>query len=61
VLMHTVEDAFLNQLFTEKRISIVHGTDWLVSPVNGVLSILLFVALGVGLNRYRRRDGKIVG
>lgn len=53
VLMHTVEDAFLNQLFTERHISIVPGTDWLVSPVNGLVSIALFIALGVGLNRYR--------
>lgn len=54
VLMHMVEDAFVNQLFTEKHISIVPGTDWLVSPVNGVVSILLFVAVGIGLNRHRK-------
>ena len=54
VLMHMVEDAFLNQLFTEKHISIVPGTDWLVSPLNGLVSIFLFVAVGVGLNRYRK-------
>lgn len=55
VLMHMVEDAFLNQLFTEGHIRIVPGTDWLVSPVNGLISILLFVAVGVGLRRLRRR------
>lgn len=54
VLMHMVEDAFLNQLFTKKHISIVPGTDWLVSPVNGLIGIILFVAVGVGLNRYRK-------
>lgn len=54
VLMHTVEDAFLNQLFTENHISIVPGTDWLVSPVHGLISIVLFVAAGIGLNRYRK-------
>jgi hypothetical protein len=54
VLMHMVEDTFLNQLITEQRISIVPGTDWLVSPVNGLISIFLFAAVGVGLNRYRR-------
>jgi hypothetical protein len=59
VLMHMVEDAFLNQLFTEQRISIVPGTDWLVSPVNGLVSIALFIALGVGLNRYRRARGQV--
>ncbi len=54
VLMHTVEDAFVNQLITERHISIVPGTDWLVSPVSGLIGIFLFVAAGIGLNRYRR-------
>lgn len=53
VLMHMVEDAFLNQLFTEQHIRIVPGTDWLVSPVNGLISISLFVALAVGLRQLR--------
>ena len=55
VLMHMVEDAFLNQLFTENHIRIVPGTDWLVSPVNGLISIFLFIALGVGLRQLRKR------
>jgi membrane protease YdiL (CAAX protease family) len=55
VLMHMVEDAFLNQLFTEHHIQIIPGTDWLVSPVNGLISILLFIALGVGLRQLRKR------
>jgi len=55
VLMHMVEDAFLNQLFTEHHMRVVPGTDWLVSPVNGLVSISLFVALGVGLRQLRRR------
>jgi hypothetical protein len=55
VLMHAVEDAFLNQLFTERHIQIVPGTDWLVSPVNGLISILLFIAVGVGLRQLRKR------
>jgi hypothetical protein len=54
VLMHSVEDAFVNPLFTQQRIVVDRGADWLVSPVNGVISIALFVALGVGLSRYRR-------
>lgn len=55
VLMHMVEDAFLNQLFTGHHIRIVPGTDWLISPVNGLISILLFAAAGVALHRLRRR------
>jgi len=55
VLMHMVEDAFLNQLFTEHHIQIVPGTDWLVSPVNGLISIFFFIAMGVGLRQLRKR------
>jgi len=55
VLMHMVEDAFLIQLFTEHHIQIVPGTDWLVSPVNGLISIFFFIAVGVGLRQLRKR------
>jgi hypothetical protein len=55
VLMHMVEDAFLNQLFTEHHIRITPGTDWLISPMNGAISILLFMAVGIGLRRMRKR------
>lgn len=53
VLMHSVEDAFVNPLFTDQRIVVERGADWLVSPVNGLVSVALFLALGAGLNRYR--------
>jgi len=55
VLMHMVEDAFLIQLFTGNHIQIVPGTDWLVSPMNGLLMSFLFIALGVGLRQLRKR------
>ena len=60
VLMHMVEDAFLNQLFTEHHIQIIPGTDWLISPVNGLISILLFIALAVGLRRLRMRKSQFL-
>src|SRR5690606_25373973 len=41
VLMHSVEDAFVNPLFTERRFVIEPGADWLVSPVNGIIGIAL--------------------
>jgi membrane protease YdiL (CAAX protease family) len=56
VLMHAVEDAFLNQLFIERHLVISPRADWLVSPVNGVAGIILFLCLGIALNRYRRRQ-----
>jgi len=55
ILMHMVEDAILNQLFTEHHIQIIPGTDWLVSPMNGFISIFFFIAIGVGLRQLRKR------
>ncbi|HSL47263.1 MAG TPA: CPBP family glutamic-type intramembrane protease [Anaerolineales bacterium] len=55
VLMHMVEDAFLIQLFTGNHIQIRPGTDWLVSPMNGLLMACLFIALAVGLRQFRKR------
>ena len=59
VLMHMVEDAILNQLFTEHHIQIIPGTDWLVSPMNGLVSILFFIAVGVGLRQLRKRKQSV--
>jgi Type II CAAX prenyl endopeptidase Rce1-like len=55
VLMHMVEDAFLIQLFIGNHIQILPGTDWLISPMNGLLMSLFFIALGVGLRQFRKR------
>ena len=55
VLMHTVEDAFLVLIIVENYIRIAPGTDWLISPMNGLLMSLFFIAIGVGLNRFRKR------
>jgi hypothetical protein len=55
VLMHMVEDAFLIQLFTGNHIQIILGTDWLVSPMNGLLMSFIFIAVGVGLRHLRKR------
>jgi membrane protease YdiL (CAAX protease family) len=55
VLMHMVEDAFLTPLLIEGYIKIEAGMDWLVSPVIGVISIILFAVIGVGLSQLRKR------
>jgi hypothetical protein len=55
ILMHMVEDAFLNQLFTGHHIHIRPGLDWLISPVNGLASILCFIMVGFYLHHIRKR------
>jgi hypothetical protein len=59
LLMHMVEDAYLIQLFTEHRIQIMPGTDWLVSPMNGLISIFFFITIGVGLRQLRKRKQSV--
>ena len=55
LLMHAVEDAVLLQLFEARLIQIVPGTDWLISPMNGLVMVLFFTACGIGLRQLRRR------
>jgi hypothetical protein len=55
VLMHMVEDAFLFVIIAGNYIRIMPGTDWLISPMNGLLMSLIFIGIGVGLNQYRKR------
>lgn len=59
VLMHAVEDTLLFTLFLGRHIQITPGTDWLISPMNGLISVILFLAIGVGLRRYRRRNSQL--
>jgi len=55
VLMHAVEDALLIMLIADHHIQILPGTDWLVSPMNGLISVVFFIAIGVGLRQLRKR------
>jgi len=55
VLMHAVEDAFLFALILDGHIQILPGMDWLISPMNGLVSVVLFLAIGVGLRQLRKR------
>jgi hypothetical protein len=55
VLMHAVEDALLIQLFTDHYIQILPRTDWLISPMSGLISVITFLAIGVGLRQSRKR------
>jgi membrane protease YdiL (CAAX protease family) len=55
LLMHAVEDAILLPLFERRLIQIVPGADWLVSPMNGLICVLLFVALAMALRQWRGR------
>lgn len=44
-----------HQLFIDGHVRITPGADWFISPVNGVLSIALWLAVGIALNAPRAR------
>lgn len=54
-LMHAVEDALLFPLFIDRHIHILPGTDWLISPMNGLINVAFFLAIGIGLRQLRTR------
>jgi membrane protease YdiL (CAAX protease family) len=60
VLMHTVEDALLFTLVIDRYIQILPGTDWLISPMNGLVSAIFFLVIGVGLRQLRKRKSRLL-
>jgi hypothetical protein len=55
VLMHAVEDAFIGVVIVGNYIRMSPGTDWLISPMNGLLMSVFFIGIGVCLNQFRKR------
>ncbi len=53
VLMHMVEDAFVNPMVLDSAFKIVGNKDLLIHPVMGVVSIILYTIVGLGLRRIR--------
>lgn len=53
VLMHMVEDAFVNSLVMDSSFQISAGKDILIHPVVGIISIMLFTIVGLSLRRIR--------
>jgi len=56
VLMHTVGGAFVGALLLKELIKMKDGMEFLFSPaIEGVLSIVLFTLIGIGLYLLRRK------
>lgn len=55
VILHTTEDALINILLISGYISIAAGKEILISPINGVITSLIYIAVGMGIRAYRRR------
>mgnify|MGYP001185927424 CR=1 FL=1 len=53
VILHTVEDSLINLLVISGYISIAVGKEILVSPINGIIASILYLAVGLGIRAYR--------
>jgi len=59
VILHTVEDSLINLLVISGYISITSGREILISPINGVITSIIYVAVGIGIRAYRRQTSKM--
>lgn len=55
VILHTVEDSLINLLVISGYISIAAGKEILVSPINGIIASILYLAAGLGIRAYRKK------
>ncbi|MDD3705100.1 MAG: CPBP family glutamic-type intramembrane protease [Clostridiaceae bacterium] len=55
IILHTVEDSLINLLVISGYINIATGKEILISPINGVITSILYIAVGIGIRAYRRR------
>jgi hypothetical protein len=55
VLLHLVEDSLINHLVIDGHIAIVAGKEFLISPVSGVVTSVLYLGVGLLLRQSRIR------
>ncbi|OPX83336.1 MAG: CAAX amino terminal protease self- immunity [Pelotomaculum sp. PtaB.Bin104] len=60
VILHMVEDSLINLIVISGYISIAAGKEILVSPINGVITSILYVAVGLGIRAYRTHANQII-
>ncbi|MNJ70995.1 hypothetical protein D3C77_674920 [compost metagenome] len=56
ILMHSVEDSLINPLVIDGYITIASEKEWLVSPIAGILTTLLYVGVGLTMRHIRLRQ-----
>lgn len=59
VLMHAVEDAFTLPLIDKQFIKMTHGAEWFISPNTGLISAIIFIAVGLWLRKLRLNGVKL--
>lgn len=55
VILHMAEDSMINLIVLSGYISIAPGKEFLISPINGVITSILYLAVGLGIRAYRKQ------
>jgi hypothetical protein len=58
VVLHTVEDAVINHLLIDGHVQILSDKKFLISPVAGLLTTCLYLAVGLYLRAQRKKMGR---
>ncbi len=59
VILHMVEDSLINSLVILGYISIAAGKEILISPINGIITTILYLLVGLRIRDYRRQANQI--
>ena len=60
VVLHMVEDSLINPLVISGFISIAAGKEILISPINGMITSILYLLVGLGIRTYRKQANQIL-
>ncbi|MGF7047552.1 membrane protease YdiL (CAAX protease family) [Paenibacillus sp. DS2015] len=60
VILHTIEDSLINPLVISGYISIASGKEILISPISGIMTSILYLAVGFGIRAYRRQSNNMM-
>ncbi len=55
VILHMVEDSLINPLVISGYINIAAGKEILISPINGLITSTLYLAVGFSIRAYKRQ------
>jgi hypothetical protein len=60
IILHMVEDSLINPLVILGYVSIVAGKEILISPINGIITTILYLLVGLGIRVYRKQTSQIM-
>lgn len=56
VILHMSEDSVINHLVLDQHIVIAPGKEFLISPISGILSMVLYLLVGLTLRQLREKQ-----